>query len=312
LSDDADLISFTDRENLLKKYDPKNTDLNKKKEFIQGLTPAELVLLDSSLSFVSKESLLRELDKPGNKEKSLGDILNAGVVLSYVEGLESKPLNEINRIVNNPQIKAALTRNTAPLVIQDPFKYSKNGAAGKLYKFGEYGASYLVDFGDGKARFYRNQYEILGLMESDRNYFLNLAAQSDLGYDDSRDRIYPTSLLRVGENARRIREKGTYANVLNNILEKIYTSEGNAPADQKKWHKQMKQHVARMLLAKDTTEFDKRRVEFQKYLNDTDLGINGGFLHIDAAGRTWNHADGQTEQMLRDVKVLLSSGALGS
>jgi hypothetical protein len=215
LSDDADLISFTDRENLLKKYDPKNTDLSKKKEFIQGLTPAELVLLRSSLGFVSKQSLLRELDKPENKEKSLGDILKADVVLSYVSGLQSKPLKEIEKIINRAEIKAALTRNTVPLKIEQPFKYSQNSTDGKLYKFGD---SYLVDFGDGKAKFYRNQNEILGLpMESDRNYFLNLAAQSDLGYDTSTRGIYPTSLLRVGENARRIRETGTYANVLNNI-----------------------------------------------------------------------------------------------
>jgi hypothetical protein len=310
LSDDADLISFTDRENLLKKYDPKNTDLSKKKEFIQGLTPAELVLLRSSLGFVSKQSLLRELDKPENKEKSLGDILNADVVLSYVSGLQSKPLKEIEKIINRAEIKAALTRNTVPLKIEQPFKYSQNSTDGKLYKFGD---SYLVDFGDGKAKFYRNQNEILGLpMESDRNYFLNLAAQSDLGYDTSTRGIYPTSLLRVGENARRIRETGTYANVLNNILEKIYTSEGNAPADQKKWHKQMKQHVARMLLAKDPTEFDKRRAEFQNHLNDTYKGISGGWFNVDGLRRTFNHADGQTEQMLRDVKVLLSEGTLGS
>ena len=310
LSDDADLVSYEDRENLLKKYDPKNTDLNKKKEFIQGLTPAELVLLDSSLGFVSKQSLLRELDKPENKEKSLGDILNADVVLSYVSGLQSKPLKEIEKIINRAEIKAALTRNTVPLKIEQPFKYSQDSTDGKLYKFGD---SYLVDFGDGKAKFYRNQNEILGLpMESDRNYFLNLAAQSDLGYDTSTRGIYPTSLLRVGENARRIRETGTYANVLNNILEKIYTSEGNAPADQKKWHKQMKQHVARMLLAKDPTEFDKRRAEFQNHLNDTYKGISGGWFNVDGLRRMMNRADGQTEQMLRDVKVLLSEGALGS
>ena len=103
LSDDADLVSFTDRENLLKKYDPKNTDLSKNKEFIQGLTPAELVLLRSSLGFVSKESLLRELDKLENKEKSLGDILNAEVVSSYLDskqGLNSKSLAEIEKIIN--------------------------------------------------------------------------------------------------------------------------------------------------------------------------------------------------------------------
>jgi len=310
LSDDADLVSYEDRENLLKRYDPKNTDLSKKKEFIQGLTPAELVLLRSSLGFVSKESLLRELDKPENKEKSLGDILNARVVLSYVNGLQSKPLKEIEKIINRAEIKAALTRNTVPLKIEQPFKYSQDSTDGKLYKFGD---SYLVDFGDGKAKFYRNQNEILGLpMESDRNYFLNLAAQSDLGYDTSTRGIYPTSLLRVGENARRIRETGTYANVLNNILEKIYTSEGNAPADQKKWHKQMKQHVARMLLAKDPTEFDKRRAEFQNHLNDTYKGISGGWFNVDGLRRMMNRADGQTEQMLRDVKVLLSEGALGS
>jgi methionine-rich copper-binding protein CopC len=326
LSDDADLISFTDRENLLKKYDPKNTDLTKNKEFIQELTPAELVLLNSSSGFVSKESLLRELDKPENKEnkeKSLGDILNAGVVLSYVEGLQSKPLAEIEKIINQSEIKAALKKNTAPLEIGAGFKYSKDSINGELYRLG---GSYLVDFGEGKAKFYKNQNQILGLpkdLDSKENYFQRLASDNksqpgqanplDLGYDISSDRIYPTSLLRVGENARRVREKGSYKNVLNNILEKIYTSETSAPADQRGWHKQMKQHIARMLLAKDPTEFDQRRVEFQKYLNEADKGISGsGWNIIDAAERASNHADGQTEQMLRDVKVLLNSGVLGS
>ncbi|MEB3315831.1 MAG: Ig-like domain-containing protein [Candidatus Melainabacteria bacterium] len=320
LSEDSDLVSFTDRGNLLKKYDPKNTDLSKNKEFIQGLTPAELVLLRSSLGFVSKESLLRELDKPENKGKSLGDIFNAEVVSSYLDseqGLNSKSLKEINQIVNNPQIKAALTRNTEPLEIKDNFKYSKDGAAGKLYKFDD---SYLVDFGEGKAKFYRDQDEILGLpkdLGSNQNYFLKLAQENkgtslDLGFDISSDRIYPTSLLRVGENARRIREKGTYGNVLHRILEQIYTSEAGAPADQKAWHKQMKQYVARMLLAKDPAEFDSRRAEFQDYLNETDKGISGGWFNVDGLRRTFNNADGQTEQMLREVKELLSNAALGS
>ena len=323
LSDDADLISFTDRENLLKKYDPNNTDLTKNKKFIQELTPAELVLLNSSSGFVSKQSLLRELDKPENKERSLGDILNAGVVLSYVEGLQSKPLAEIEKIINQSEIKAALKKNTAPLEIGAGFKYSKDSINGELYRLG---GSYLVDFGEGKAKFYKNQNQILGLpkdLDSKENYFQRLASDNksqpgqanplDLGYDISSDRIYPTSLLRVGENARRVREKGSYKNVLNNILEKIYTSETSAPADQRGWHKQMKQHIARMLLAKDPTEFDQRRVEFQKYLNEADKGISGsGWNIIDAAERASNHADGQTEQMLRDVKVLLNSGVLGS
>jgi hypothetical protein len=314
LSDDADLMSFTDRENLLKKYDPKNTDLNKNKEFIQGLTPAELVLLNSSSGFVSRQSLLRELEKPDNKEKSL----QAGVLSGYLGTLRSKPLAEIEKIINQPEIKAALKKNTAPLEIGAGFKYSKDSINGELYRLGR---SYLVDFGEGKAKFYKNQNEILGLpkdLDSKENYFQRLAEENkgtslDLGYDSRAKGIYPTSLLRVGENARRIREQGSYKNVLNNILEKIYTSETSAPADQRGWHKQMKQHVARMLLAKDPTEFDQRRLEFQKYLNEADKGISGsGWNIIDAAERASNHADGQTEQMLRDVKVLLSSGVLGS
>jgi hypothetical protein len=67
-----------------------------------------------------------------------------------------------------------------------------------------------------------------------------------------------------------------------------------------------------MLLAKDPTEFDKRRAEFQNHLNDTYKGISGGWFNVDGLRRTFNHADGQTEQMLRDVKVLLSEGTLGS
>jgi hypothetical protein len=317
LSKDSDLVSFTDRENLLKKYDPQNTDLIKNKEFIQGLTLAELVLLRSSLGFVSKQSLLRELDKLENKTRSLGDILNAEVVSSYLDsatGLNSKSLKKINQIVNNPQIKAALTRNTAPLA---SLPYSWKSTNGELYGFGD---SYLVDFGEGKAKFYRDQNEILGLpkhLYSKENYFQRLAKENkstplDLGYDTSKGAIYPTSLLRVGENARRIREKGTYGNVLNNILEKIYDSESKAPTDQKKWHKQMKDHVAMMLLAPDPAEFDKRRAKFQDFLDDKYKGISGGWFNVDGLRRQWNNADDQTERMLGEVKELLDHGLIGS
>jgi hypothetical protein len=327
-SDDTDLISFTDRENLLKKYYPANTDFKQKKEFIQELTPAELVLLNPSSGFVSKQSLLRELEKPENKEKSLNDIFSAGVLSNYLSALKLKPLNEINKIVNNPEIKAALKRNIAPLAIPKEFEYSKDSVNGQLYDLdgnGDRYGNYLVDFGDGKAKFYKAQDEVLGLPENIQsgNYFLKLAQENkskpgqaknpfDLGYDTSGYDIYPTSLLRVGENARRIREKGTYGNVLNNILEKIYDSESKAPTDQKQWHKQMKQHVARMLLAKDPAEFDARRAEFQNYLNNTYKGISGGWFNIDGLRRMSNHADDQTEQMLRDVKELLNDGLIGS
>ncbi|MFM7457719.1 MAG: Ig-like domain-containing protein [bacterium] len=186
LSDDADLMSFTDRDNLLKKYDPKNTDLNQNTQFIKGLTPVELVLLNSSSGFVSKQSLLSELNKPANQGKPLDEIFGTGILSGYLEALKLKPLNEINNIVNDPQIKAALKKNTAPLEIGAGFKYSKDSINGELYRLGR---SYLVDFGEGKAKFYKNQNEILGLPESSKkNYFRRLAEENkntslDLGYD---------------------------------------------------------------------------------------------------------------------------------
>jgi hypothetical protein len=229
LSNDPDLVSYVDRDNLLKKYDPKNTDLTKNKEFIQELTPAELVLLNSSSGFVSKQSLLRELDKPENKERSLGDILNAGVVLSYVEGLQSKPLEEINRIVNNSEIKAALKKNTAPLA---SLPYSENSTNGELYGFG---GSYLVDFGAGKAKFYKNQNELLGLpntLHDGDNQFIKLAKEK-WGIND------PNSLLRLSQNAARLKSPGTTngtkeTNTLHTILEKIYASEKKRQTIKKK------------------------------------------------------------------------------
>lgn len=74
----------------------------------------------------------------------------------------------------------------------------------------------------------------------------------------------------------------------------------------------MKQYVARMLLAKDPAEFDKRRAKFQDFLDGKYKGISGGFFNVDGLRRMMNRADGQTEQMLRDVKELLSNAALGS
>ena len=318
LSRDLDLVSYEDRENLLKKYDPKNTDLSKNKEFIQGLTPAELVLLGSSLGFVSKESLLRELDKPENKGKSLGDIFNAEVVSSYLDseqGLNSKSLKEINRIVNNPQIKAAMTRHTAPLV--NPFKYSKDGAAGKIYKFGD---SYLVDFGEGKAKFYKNQQELLGLPAeiTNRNQFLWLANEHRdiIGYDFTSQSIYPTSLLRLSQNAGRLKTPGVTGgsnqiNTLHTILKKIYASEEKALGTKEettKWHQEMKRRVTKLLMSSSDDEFVKNRQEFQKYLNDTYSGINGwNIFHIYGWRKEFNSADAQTEDMLREVRDLLAN-----
>lgn len=319
LSDDADLMSFTDRENLLKKYDPKNTDLSKNKEFIQGLTPAELVLLRSSLGFVSKESLLRELDKLGNEGKSLGDILNAEVVSSYLDseqGLNSKSLKEINKIVNNPQIKAALIKSATKIETPANKEYTEGNAPGQLYRLD---GSYLVDFGERKAKFYKNQKELLGLPAeiTNRNQFLWLANErrNIIGYDLASQSIYPTSLLRLSQNAGRLKTPGVtdgsnQTNTLHTILEKIYASEAKAldtKEETTKWHQEMKRRVAKLLMSSSDDEFVKNREEFQKYLNDTYSGINGwNIFHIDGWRKEFNSADAQTETMFREVQQLLA------
>ncbi|MBU6196857.1 MAG: hypothetical protein KGO93_04740 [Cyanobacteria bacterium REEB446] len=320
LSKDSDLVSFTDRENLLKKYDPKNTDLRKNKEFIQGLTPAELVLLGSSLGFVSKQSLLRELDKLGNEGKSLGDILNAEVVSSYLDseqGLNSKSLKEINKIVNNPQIKAALIKSATKIETPANKEYTEGNALGQLYRLD---GSYLVDFGEGNAKFYKSQTELLGLPASisdDDNKFNLLANErrNIIGYDLASQSIYPTSLLRLSQNAGRLKTPGVtdgsnQINTLHTILEKIYASEEKSLGTQEettKWHQEMKRRVAKLLMSSSDDEFVKNRQEFQKYLNDTYSGIDGwNIFHIDGWRKEFNSADAQTETMLREVQKLLA------
>ena len=219
--------------------------------------------------------------------------------------------------INSPKIKAALIESATKI---DSWAYKKDQALGQLYRLRD---GYLVDFGEGKAKFYKSEQELLGLLnEPSENLFEELAWENkhnrpglDLGYDPSSSRIYPTSLLRVGENARRLRSQDD-RNTLNDILQVIYDSEERAMAEaeakgtlaQTAWHQQMKNHVARMLLAENSEMFDQRTREFQEYLNDKERGIDGGFFNpIDAARRACNRADAQTEEMLRDVQQKLAN-----
>ena len=219
--------------------------------------------------------------------------------------------------INSPKIKAALIESATKI---DSWAYTKDQALGQLYRLRD---GYLVDFGEGKAKFYKYDQELLGLEAWDTwNWFEQLAYENkdtrpglDLGYDPSSSRIYPTSLLRVGENARRLRSQDD-RNTLNDILDVIYNSEDRAVAEaeakgtlaQTAWHQQMKNHVARMLLAESSEMFDQRTREFQEYLNDKERGIDGGFFNpIDAARRACNRADAQTEEMLRDVQQKLAN-----
>jgi hypothetical protein len=316
LSDDADLMSFTDRDNLLKKYDPKNTDLTKNKEFIQELTPAELVLLNSSSGFVSKQSLLRELEKPNNTGKPLDEIFGTGVLSGYLDTLRSKSPAEIEKIINaDPAIKEALIKSATKIESQ---AYTKDKTQGQLYRLG---GSYLVDFGAGKAKFYKSQQELLGLpAEIDRNqyqfFWLANERRDIIGYDITSQSIYSTSLLRLSQNAGRLKTLGVadgsnQTNTLHTILEKIYASEEKASKNKEettKWHQEMKRRVAKLLMSSSDDEFVKNRQEFQKYLNDTYSGINGwDIFHIDGWRKEFNSADAQTEGMLKEVRDLLAN-----
>ncbi len=315
LSKDSDLVSFTDRENLLKKYDPKNTDLKKNKEFIQGLTPAELVLLNSSSGFVSKQSLLREFDG-----KSPHEIFGTGVLSGYLDTLRSKSLVEIEKIINaDPAIKEALIKSATKIETPANKEYTEGNDRGQLYRLD---GSYLVDFGEGNAKFYKSQTELLGLPASisdDDNKFNLLANERRdiIGYDLTSQSIYPTSLLRLSQNAGRLKTLGitegsNEINTLHTILEKIYASEKTAldtktKEETNKWHQEMKRRVAKLLMSSSDNEFVKNREEFQKYLNDTYSGINGwNIFHIDGWRKEFNSADAQTEDMLREVRDLLA------
>jgi hypothetical protein len=322
LSDDTDLMSLTDRENLLKKYDPKNTDLNKKKEFIQALTPEELVMFsnNSNKGFISKQSILSELDKAENKGKSLKDIFDVtqyGLGSDYLDALKSK---EPSEILGKLKAMQSILKNS-PLKIIDnstanPYTNIDN-KPGHLYMLK---GAYLVDFDDGKPpKFYKSQGELLGLPAAiNRNQFLWLANEHRdiIGYDLASRSIYPTSLLRLSQNAGRLKTPGVtdgsnQINTLHTILEKIYASEDKAletKEETTKWHQEMKRRVAKLLMSSSDDEFVKNRQEFQKYLNDTYSGINGwNIFHIDGWRKEFNSADAQTEDMLREVRDLLAN-----
>ena len=154
-------------------------------------------------------------------------------------------------------------------------------------------------------------------ISDDDNKFNRLANERRdiIGYDFTSQSIYPTSLLRLSQNAARLKSLGTTngtkeTNILHTILEKIYASEttaGSRKEETTEWHQEMKRRVAKLLMSSSDDEFVKNRQEFQKYLNDTYSGINGwNIFHIDGWRKEFNSADAQTEDMLREVRDLLA------
>lgn len=324
----SDLVSYEDSENLLKKYDPKNTDLSKNKEFIQGLTPEELVIFsnNSNKGFSTKKSILSELDKAGNKGKSLKDIFGVTeyeLGSDYLDILKTKEPGEILAKLKDPAMQEILKNTPLKTIGGLPaHKYTRSdGKTGKLYILND---AYLVDFNDAKApKFYKSEKELLGLpaqiLDGAEYKFSWLANEHRdiIGYDTQSQSIHPTSLLRLSENAGRLKtphvtvDGSNEINTLYTILEKIYASEEEAlktKEETTKWHQEMKRRVAKLLMSSSDDEFVTNRQEFQKYLNDTYSGINGwNIVHIDGLRKAFNSADAQTETMLREVQLLLAT-----
>ena len=241
----------------------------------------------------------------------------------YLENLTEEPDKQyiINKLTD-PDIRKKLEAGKNMIKISSkPFAHNSKEA--NIYQlgdgvFGHYG--YLVDSG-GKYEFYRNQRELLGLPEeisSDANKFIRLATEAwGIKYDREKQTYEASSLLRLSQNAGRLTNPGfnineNQSNTLHTILEKIYASEEKARGaneETTKWHKEMKRIVAKLLMSSSNQEFVRNRKEFQKYLDDTYSGIDGwNIIHIDGWRREFNSADAQTEDMLREVRVLLDSG----
>ena len=321
LLSDKSLITLANREAFIKRYDGSITDLAKKKQFINSLSPEELVLT-AGTGLKSKASLLREIETKENQSKTLDEILgiNAeGANNLYLQNLTEEPDKQyiINKLID-PDIRKKLEagKNMTKISSQ-PFAHNSKQA--NIYQlgdgvFGHYG--YLVDSG-GKYEFYRNQRELLGLPEeisNDNNKFIRLATEGwGINYNTDKQTYEASSLLRLSQNAGRLTNRDeNLSNTLHTILEKIYASEEKAQGaneETTKWHKEMKRRVAKLLMSSSNQEFIKNREEFQKYLDDTYSGIDGwNIIHIDGWRREFNSADAQTENMLREVRVLLDLG----
>ena len=319
---DKSLITLADREALVKRYDGSITDLAKKKEFINSLSPEELVLTtDSKLK--SKASLLREIETKGNENKTLDKILgiNAqGMGAIYLENLlaESNKQDIIKKLTD-PDIRKKLEATNNMTKIDSSSKaFTHNSKEASIYQLSN-GYGYLVDLGDANYKFYQNQRELLGLpaeiSETD-NRFIRLAKENwGINYDTAHQTYEASSLLRLSQNAERLKTPGVtdgsnQINTLHTILEKIYASEDKASAAQEEtteWHQEMKRRVAKLLMSSSDDDFVKNRKEFQQYLNDTYSGINGwNIIHIDGWRKEFNSADAQTEAMLAEVRDLLA------
>jgi hypothetical protein len=337
------IIPLADRDTLLKRYDGSITDLAKKKEFINSLSPEELVFLaiaaDKDLR--SKAFLLSELEAEANKTKSLDEVLglDSGLGSRYLytlnaESVASHGANAYPAIITklrDKDIWKKLEQDKSISLLEQNVPQSKyisldNGSnfAAKIYTVAAVGSGgsglhgYLVQTGteDNKYKLYGSQEELLGLPAeiTGRNQFLWLANEyrDIIGYDTASKSIYSTSLLRLSRNAGRLKTPGVtdgsnQTNTLHTILEKIYASEEKAlktKEETTKWHQEMKRRVAKLLMSSSDDEFVKNREEFQKYLNDTYSGINGW---IDGWRKEFNSADAQTETMFREVQQLLAT-----
>jgi hypothetical protein len=342
LQDDIYLIiPLADRDTLLKRYDGSITDLAKKKEFINSLSPEELVFLalaaDKDLR--SKAFLLSELEAEANKTKSLDEVLglDSGDLGSHYlytlnsESVASHGANAYPAIITklrDKDIWKKLEQDKSISLLEQNVPQSKyisldNGSnfAAKIYTVAAIGSGsgrgYLVQTGtgDNKYKLYGSQKELLGLpdeLENKDNQFIKLAKENwGINYDTP-NRTYDTnSLLRLSQNAARLKSPGINGtketNTLHTILEKIYASEEKAlktKEETTEWHEEMKRRVAKLLMSSSDAEFVKNREEFQKYLNDTYSGINGW---IDGLRKEFNSADAQTEDMFREVQQLLAT-----
>jgi methionine-rich copper-binding protein CopC len=337
------LITLSDREALLKKYDNSITDLTKKKDFINNLSPEELVVLAlaAGKALRSKAFLLSELEAEANKTKSLDEVLGldlGDLGSHYVSNLADESVefggtNAYQAIITklrDTNIWTKLEQDKSISLLEQNVpqsKYTSNlddgsNFAAKIYTakgVGQYDAlGYLVQTGtgDNKYKLYTSQEELLGLpdeLKNEDNQFIKLAKENwGINYDTP-NRTYDTnSLLRLSQNAARLKSPGTTngtkeTNTLHTILEKIYASEEKAlktKEETTEWHEEMKRRVAKLLMSSSDDEFVKNREEFQKYLNDTYSGINGW---IDGLRKEFNSADAQTETMLREVQQLLAT-----
>lgn len=187
---DEGFVSEVDRINSLKKFIAikSETDTAKKIEFINSLSPEELLILgnrDNYSGFTSKQKFLEAVNKEENKTKTLGEIFGItekALGSDYLSAISSDDPGKILEKYNalDEESRDSLKNNGLFKDLSSPNTYTNSANPSSLYRINE---TYILKSNNNFTE-YRSIEELIGLdryTTEKENYFFKLARENGGG-----------------------------------------------------------------------------------------------------------------------------------